>query len=166
MKVLKDAVLQAAALVAIASIVAFAHNAVNRNGINPLKRPLRVPVVHGDVVDSLHAEAIRVIGLEEARNFVESGGRVIDARTKEFYDEGHLPGAILFDYYQLGTYCDRVLPLLSWDELIMVYCSDRSCEDSELLAKELFSFGYRKLFLFKGGFAEWQAAGLPVERVE
>jgi rhodanese-related sulfurtransferase len=166
MKLLKKAVLQAVALVIGAAIAGFAHNAYNRNGINPLKRPLRVPVVHGSVVDSLHAEAIHIVEFEEARRFVESGGRVLDARVREIYEDGHIPGAILFDYYQLGTYCEKVLPLLSPDELIMIYCSELTCEDSELLAKELYSFGYRKLLLYKGGFAEWQAAGLPVERVE
>jgi rhodanese-related sulfurtransferase len=166
MKLPRNALQQAIVLAIAASIVAFTHNAYNRNGINPFRRPLRVPVVHGSVVDSLHAEAIRVVDLEEARLFVESGGRIVDARTKEFYEEGHIPGAILFDYYQLGTYCDLVLPLLAQDELIMVYCSDYSCEDSELLAKELYSFGYRRLLLYKGGFAEWRAADLPVERGE
>jgi len=155
MKLPRNALQQAIVLAIAASIVAFTHNAYNRNGINPFRRPLRVPVVHGSVVD-----------LEEARLFVESGGRIVDARTKEFYEEGHIPGAILFDYYQLGTYCDLVLPLLAQDELIMVYCSDYSCEDSELLAKELYSFGYRRLLLYKGGFAEWRAADLPVERGE
>ncbi len=166
MKLLKTALLHAITLTAAAFVVGFVHNSFNRNGINPLRRGEAVPVVHSSVVDSMHAEAIQVIDLAEARLFVESGGRVIDARTEEVYDAGHIPGAILFDYYQLGTYCEKVLPLLSRDELIMVYCSEVTCEDSELLAKELYSFGYRKLLLFKGGFAEWEAAGLAVERKE
>jgi rhodanese-related sulfurtransferase len=166
MKLLTHAVTQAIGITAVAFIVGFAHNSFNRNGVNPMRRRPEVPVVKQSIVDSMHAEAIRIIDLTEARLFVESGGRIIDARTKEAYEEGHIPGAILFDYYQLGTYCDRVLPLLSREEIIMIYCSELTCEDSELLAKELYSFGYRNLLLFKGGFAEWQAARLPVERGE
>lgn len=163
MKLPKHPVSQALVLAGAALVAGLAHNAMNRDGIDPLKRPARVPVVNGSVVDSLHAQAIRIVNLDEARRFVESRGRVIDARTEEVYAEGHLPGAILLDYYQLGTYCDLVLPLLSPDELIMIYCSELSCEDSELLAKELYSLGYRNLLLFKGGYAEWQGAGMPVE---
>ena len=166
MKFPNHAVPQAIALTAAALAVGFAHNALNRNGIDPMKRPPTVPVVRSSLVDSMHAEAIRVIDLDSAREFVESGGRVIDARTKELFAEGHIPGALLLDYYQLGTYCDRVLPLLSPEERIMIYCSEPSCEDSELLAKELHSFGYRNLLVFKGGFAEWQAAGYPQEAGE
>ena len=71
---------------------------------------------------------------------------------------------MLFDYYDMGTYRDQVLPLLSNEREIMVYCSEATCDDSELLAKELYLLGFTKLLVFKGGFAEWSGAGLPVER--
>jgi rhodanese-related sulfurtransferase len=73
---------------------------------------------------------------------------------------------MLLDYYDMGAYRDQVLPRLSQDQTIMVYCSEPTCEDSELLAIELYLLGYTKLLVFKGGYAEWSAAGFPVERSE
>jgi rhodanese-related sulfurtransferase len=162
MKTLRSAILQAIAIVAVSAAVGFAFNAFSRNGINPLKMPVKVPVAAEG--SQAGEEGIRIIDLEEARRMVEGGASVIDARRKDEYDEGHIPGAMLFDYYDMGTYRDRVLAVLSNESEIMVYCSEATCEDSELLAKELYLLGFTKLLVFKGGFAEWSGAGLHVER--
>ena len=159
---LRNAILQAIAITAVSAVVGFSFNSFSRNGINPLKMPGKVPVSAGSA--SAGTEGIRIIDLEEARRVVESGASLLDARRKDEYDEGHIPGAILFDYYDMGTYRDRVLPRLSNEGEIMVYCSESTCDDSELLAKELYLLGFTKLLVFKGGFDEWSGAGLPVER--
>ena len=159
---LRVAVLQAVVLLAIAFVLGLGFNSFSRKGVNPFKAPARVPVT----ADSLSSETggIRVIELEETKRFVAAGGSVLDARREEDYAAGHIPGALLFDYYDMGAYRDQVLPLLSTDQEIMIYCSEASCEDSELLAKELYALGYRRLLVFKGGFAEWSGAGLPAEK--
>lgn len=161
MKLLRSAILEAVAIAVVAAVIGFAFNSFSRNGINPFKMPVKVPVA----ADSSAAgeEGIRIIDLDEARRFVESGARVIDARRKDEYDAGHIPGAILFDYFDMGTYRDQVLAVLSNEFEIMVYCSEPTCDDSELLAKELYALGFTKLLVFKGGFEEWSAAGFPVE---
>ncbi len=164
MKMLRNAIFQAMAIVAVSAAVGFVFNSYSRNGINPFRGAANVPVT-ADTTQS-GAEGIRVIELEEARRAIESGASVIDARRKDEFDEGHIPGAILFDYYDMGTYRDRVLPLLSNEREIVVYCSEATCDDSELLAKELYLLGFTKLLVFKGGFDEWSGAGLPVERGE
>jgi rhodanese-related sulfurtransferase len=162
MKMLSSAIGQAILLLAIAVVVGFGFNSFSRNGINPFKMPVRVPVV----ADSLSAQTdgIKVIDVAAAKRLVDSGGCIIDARRKVDYDEGHIPGAILLDYYEMGSYLDQVLPLLSKEQEIMIYCSEASCDDSELLARQLYSLGFEKLSVYKGGFAEWSGAGLPVEK--
>ncbi|MGD1047825.1 MAG: rhodanese-like domain-containing protein [Candidatus Krumholzibacteriaceae bacterium] len=162
MKILRNALLQAIVILAAALVVGFTFNALSRNGIDPFKTPAKVAVA-GDSTQA-GTETIKIITLDEARQAVESGVPVIDARRKADYDDGHIPKAMLLDYYDMGTYKDRVLAHLSNDQTIMIYCSEVSCDDSELLANELYSLGFTKLLVFKGGFAEWSAAGLPVER--
>lgn len=161
MKNLGAAILQAAALLAIAFAVGFSFNAISKNGLRSFARP-----VAASAPDSAGAieGRIRVIALDEARGFVESGGPVIDARTRGQYEEGHIRGAILLDYYELGRALDEVLPLLSKEAETMVYCEGPSCDASELLAGELAGIGFTKLLVFKGGIEEWTAAGLPVEK--
>ena len=159
---MRNAILQAIAIAAVSVVVGFAFNSFSRNGINPFRARAKVPVAADGALAG--TEGIRIVALEEARRAVESGASVIDARRKEDFDEGHIPGALLFDYYDMGRYRDRVLSVLSNEREIVVYCSEATCDDSELLAKELYLLGFTKLFVFKGGFAEWSGAGLPVER--
>jgi rhodanese-related sulfurtransferase len=56
-----------------------------------------------------------------------------------------------------------VLACIEPDQEITLYCAGPECEDSELLARELYAMGYTALLLFKGGYEEWIAADLPVE---
>ena len=50
----------------------------------------------------------------------ESGYVIIDARTQEEYDQGHIPGAILIPEYEIADRAEKELP--DKDQLILVYC--------------------------------------------
>ena len=162
MNKLKQAIIQAIVIAVVASIVAFAHNAFSVNGINPFRKIKDVPVLRDEAHEI--AEGISIIDIEKARAIVEAAGLVIDARTAAEYAEGHLPGALLVDYYDMGRYLGAVLLLLSPELEIMLYCAGVDCEDSELLAREHFMMGYKKLAVFRGGYEEWIEAGLPIEQ--
>jgi rhodanese-related sulfurtransferase len=162
MKRATQAIIQAVVLLVLGGIVAFAFNSFSRNGIDPFKPPVKPALVNG--TNEAHAEGITMITIEEARRFVGSRKVVLDARTREQYEAGHLPGAILLDCYDIGRYLDGVLPLLSPDQEIMIYCESATCDASELLARELYSLGFKRLVVYKGGFDEWLAAGMPVEK--
>jgi rhodanese-related sulfurtransferase len=162
MKNARLAIAEAIVIIVVAFVVAFAFNSRSATGINPFRQPKLVTGVHATM--GPQEAAIGEITLDEARAFVSGGGKVVDARTKAQFDEGHIPGAINLDYYEFQKEIATVLPRLSKDEEIMVYCEGVDCEASELLAKELYSLGFTKLLLFKGGFEEWSAAGLQVEK--
>ena len=81
----------------------------------------------------------------------ESGYVIIDARTQEEYDQGHIPGAILIPY---GEIADRAEKELSdKDQLILVYC--RSGRRSKIAAEELVKLGYTNVKEF-GGIIDWE----------
>ena len=161
MERLKYAAAQAVVVIVIGFVVAFANNAVSVNGINPFRKVADVPLVENS--HNAGTESIRIISLERMRGIVESGGLVIDARTPGEYEDGHIPSAVLFDYYEMARYLDDVLPLIVPGEEVVLYCTGPTCEDSELLARELYTMGYTNLLVFSGGFEEWVSAGLPVE---
>jgi len=159
----RRAIIQANLLLLISVIVAFSYNALSDNGINPFRR------ISGKetVVDSEKAakqEGIEVLTLEKFRNMREDGAVVLDARTEDEYERGHIPGALLFDYYQFPRYLEKNAPLLYAGGRIVIYCSSVTCEDSELLARELHALDYDSLYVYKGGFSEWKENGLPVEK--
>ena len=81
----------------------------------------------------------------------ESGYIIIDARTQEEYDEGHIPGAILIPEYEIADCAEKELP--NKDQLILVYC--RSGRRSKIAAEELAKLGYTNVKEF-GGIIDWE----------
>lgn len=89
----------------------------------------------------------------------------IDARDDAHYRAGHIRGAYQLDHYRLDQSIAEILGACAIAEHIVVYCNGGECEDSELAAGDLLAFGVpaRKLSVYPGGIAEWQARRLPVE---
>ena len=81
----------------------------------------------------------------------ESGYIIIDARTQEEYDQGHIPGAILIPEYEIADRAEKELP--NKDQLILVYC--RSGRRSKIAAEELVKLGYTNVKEF-GGIIDWE----------
>ena len=81
----------------------------------------------------------------------ESGYIIIDARTQEEYDQGHIPGAIMIPEYEIADRAET--ELLDKDQLILVYC--RSGRRSKIAAEELVKLGYTNVKEF-GGIIDWE----------
>ena len=81
----------------------------------------------------------------------ESGYIIIDARTQEEYDEGHIPSAILIPEYEIAARAENELP--DKNQLILVYC--RSGRRSKIAAEELVKLGYTNIKEF-GGIIDWE----------
>ena len=67
----------------------------------------------------------------------EQGYIIIDARTQEEYDGGHIPGAILIPEYEIAERAEK--ELANKKQLILVYC--RSGRRSKIAAEELVKLG-------------------------
>ena len=76
---------------------------------------------------------------------------IIDARTEEEFNEGHIEGAILIPEYEIGERAEKELP--DKDQLILVYC--RSGRRSKIAAEALADLGYTNVKEF-GGIIDWQ----------
>ena len=92
------------------------------------------------------------ITAEEARQIMDSeeGYVILDVRTQEEYDQGHIPGAILIPNTEIEARAEQELP--DKDQLILVYC--RSGRRSKLAAGILVSLGYTDIREF-GGIIDW-----------
>ena len=93
------------------------------------------------------------IGGAEAKALMdsESGYVIIDARTQEEYDQGHIPGAIMIPEYEIADRAEKEIP--DKDQLILVYC--RSGRRSKIAAEELVKLGYNNIKEF-GGIIDWE----------
>jgi rhodanese-related sulfurtransferase len=95
------------------------------------------------------------------------GGNVfVDARDEDVYAEGHIPGAIRADHYRLQECIDTLLEYAQSAERIIAYCNGGDCEDSIFLCTDLIEFEvpYERIYLYPGGWEEWQKKGMPVEK--
>ena len=80
----------------------------------------------------------------------ETGYIIIDARTQEEFDEGHIEGAILIPEYEISQRAEKELP--DKDGLILVYC--RSGRRSKIASESLAKLGYTNVKEF-GGIIDW-----------
>lgn len=92
------------------------------------------------------------ISAEKAKELMntEKDYVVLDARTQEEFDEGHIEGAIMIPEYEVSTRAEKELP--DKDQLILVYC--RSGRRSKIAAQALQDLGYTNVKEF-GGIIDW-----------
>ena len=92
------------------------------------------------------------ITAEEAKEIMdnEEGYIILDVRTQEEYDEGHIPGAIVISHEEIAEKADEVLT--DKEQLILVYC--RSGRRSKIAAEALVELGYTNIKEF-GGIIDW-----------
>ena len=92
------------------------------------------------------------ITAEEAKAIMDSeeGYIILDARTQEEYDQGHIPGAIVISHEEIMEKAEEVLT--DKEQLILVYC--RSGRRSKIAAEALVELGYTNIKEF-GGIIDW-----------
>ena len=92
------------------------------------------------------------ITAEEAKQIMDSeeGYIILDVRTQEEYDQGHISGAIVISYEEIEEKAEEVLT--DKDQLILVYC--RSGRRSKIAAEALVELGYTNIKEF-GGIIDW-----------
>ena len=92
------------------------------------------------------------ITAEEAKRIMDSeeGYIILDVRTQEEYDQGHIPNAILIPDTEIKNKAEEVMT--DKDQLILVYC--RSGRRSKLAAEALVDLGYTNIKEF-GGIIDW-----------
>jgi len=106
---------------------------------------------------------MRLIKNEELKNMMEMHVPfvLIDARSHEEYEKGHLPGAESIPSYHLGK---QVLNRHKKTDTIVTYCTDFDCEASTIAARKLENLGFTRVVEFKGGIKDWKEAGYPIEK--
>ena len=89
----------------------------------------------------------------------------VDARNDQAYEEGHIPRAMQADHYRLENYIEAVLDAAENAERVIVYCNGGDCEDSIYMCNDLIQFDvpYDILYLYAGGWHEWESKGQPIE---
>jgi hydroxyacylglutathione hydrolase len=100
------------------------------------------------------------VGAGEAAELAAGGATMLDVRSQAEWEAGHVRGA---EHVPLGSLPERI-DRLPAGRPVIVHCQGggRSAIAASLLAAR----GVSDVLNLSGGFTEWAAAGLPVEREE
>ncbi|SYZ73518.1 conserved hypothetical protein [Candidatus Zixiibacteriota bacterium] len=163
---MRSRILQAILLILISVIFAFGANRFSGRGI-----PIRGnwPSISGSdsviVPPSAQPGDPPFISLDEAAaKFQTPGVMILDARDTADYDAGHIRGAINLPFDYFDDFWDKVMTGVAKDREVVIYCSGEECELSLMLGREMANRGFSRIYIFYGGWREWEKAGLPIEK--
>ena len=96
---------------------------------------------------------IQYVSMEEITTIMQENTNyiILDARTIDEYNEGHIPNAICIPNETIDETVTEQLP--NKDQLILIYC--RSGNRSKQAALKLQQLGYTNLVEF-GGIIDWE----------
>lgn len=89
---------------------------------------------------------------DEAATMMDGDTVVLDVRTQEEFEDGHIQGALLLPYDTITAETAEEL-LSDKTKTILVYC--RTGRRSEIAAKALIELGYTSVYDFGGITSDW-----------
>jgi rhodanese-related sulfurtransferase len=118
-------------------------------------------------------EARKTVGevsAEEVKSKLDSGeiDLLVDVREPAEWNEGHIPGALhaprgMIEWYADPSYANHKSQLAeAREKSVVIHCAAGG--RSLLAAQSLQRLGFVNVKSMAGGFADWSAKGLPVEK--
>lgn len=108
-------------------------------------------------------EGMSVIPSKEFAEFItHTDVQILDVRTPEEFEAGHIQGAVMIDYRtDPDGFLANAEAQLQKDKPVALYC--RSGKRSHSAAEILVKNGFKQVVELEGGILAWQAANYPVE---
>ena len=154
---MKRSLLQSIGIIIISGAFGIGVNAFRAEGI-PLVERWQEKVLNEQLTGGLPA-----VSLKQAKEAHESGDALfVDARDPEFFEQGHIPGAVSLPVRDFDSVFPRLKGKLRAAPRIITYCDGASCETSVELTEKLLFAGLEYIEIFTGGIQQWQGAGQPV----
>ncbi len=104
----------------------------------------------------LAGPGITPVGMETAQSLHAKGVMFIDARSREEFQAGHVPGA-------RWAPAEGEVPAAAGDAPVVVYGEAGDMSQALPLAERLLKAGRKTVYLFMEGVEGWRAAGLALE---
>lgn len=109
------------------------------------------------------AEGVRVIPVKEFAEFImQTDVQILDVRTLEEFETGHIHGAMMIDYRtDPNGFLEKAEALLQKDKPVALYC--RSGKRSHAAAEVMLKKGFKQIVELDGGIIAWQEAEMRIE---
>jgi len=103
------------------------------------------------------------VSLQQAKELYDQGEVFLDVRSPRLYAKGHILGTYHLDFkYNFDE--EKLASLAKKDQPLVIYCSGVKCSRSYRASEKAVEWGYKKVYYFRGGIAEWKKADYPVEK--
>ncbi len=126
-----------------------------------LKNDREKSIAKNDTKKNIQTEPLS-INLKQAYTLYKKNVLFIDAREPEDYKAAHVKNAINIPMDHFDDY-EYMLKKIDKNQQIVTYCAGSDCDLSIVLGNVMFDMGYKKLYVFFGGWNDWQKAKYPVE---
>jgi len=162
-------------IISVSIFIGLIYNFVSGTGINLIREKTDVALIDdsgfSDEIDSINyndqddfiSKEIKAITIEQAyKLYISQKSIFIDARDQWDYYDAHIKGAINIPEYKFNA-GDSIVTSLDKNKLYVIYCDGDDCDVSTRLAKKLSKISFINLYIFIGGWYEWENSGYPIE---
>ncbi len=98
----------------------------------------------------------------KAKVLFDKGVTFVDVRKNSDWEAGRVPGAKHIELKKKLSEAS-LSAVVKKDQEVVLYCNGASCMRSSKASKKAVSWGFTKVYYYRGGFPAWKAAGNPVE---
>lgn len=99
-------------------------------------------------------------GCFQAEHEPTKGLVVINVLDKGMHEDCHIQGSISVPFEEVAEFSEGID---KQEAEVVVYCSNYMCSASGSTAKMLLAKGFKHVWAYEAGLAEWYQKGLPVE---
>ena len=142
---------EATVILVFAAASAILYNSFSANGLAIIYTP--VEIQPGSMIDLSGLD--RLLRLQKAV--------LIDVRTKNEFNEGHIPDALNLPLKSSRITKIEFLSNFPKNKIFILYCTNPECTQAERLAKQFNLRGFNNTHIFSGGWDAWQEAGLDAK---
>jgi len=106
-------------------------------------------------------EGATTVDAATAKALFDRGVPFVDVRGGS-YSDSHVPRAV---HLNLATAFGEaeLAEVASKDQEVVIYCGGPTCNRSSRACEMAVSWGFKKVYYFRGGYPGWKAAGYPVK---
>lgn len=113
-------------------------------------------------ISPVSVDGATTVDAKSAKALFDKGVLFVDVRKDKDWEAGRIPDAVHLDVK--SAFSEETLAKeVGKGDPVVIYCNGPSCMRSSKASSLAVSWGFSKVYYFRGGFPEWKKAGYPVE---
>jgi len=109
----------------------------------------------------LQVDGATTVSTKRAKTLMNQGAAFIDVRRATDYQSSHIQWSVHLDL-KLDLTEPALLSIVKKHQPVVFYCNGDMCQRSAKASEKAVSWGWTKVFYYRGGFPDWKKSGLPL----